>query len=238
VKNAKAYLGTSALTGIFLCSAPLMAQSDATAAAAGDAADTASDSDSGAIIVTGVRGAPRTMAQSPAPIDVVSADKLRTTGAAEFGEALSKLLPSLNFGSTNAGVFSIGRPVTNRGLGPAYTLVLVNGKRRHNGALLNNSPTDTSGVNPVDLDIIPTSAIDRIEVLKDSAAAQYGTDAVAGVINIQLDKREGLGGDVTYGTLYDANGKPDSWKASLRWLPPCERRYPQARRRLVEPGGH
>jgi iron complex outermembrane receptor protein len=173
--------------------------------------------DTGAIIVTGVRGTPRTVLESPAPIDVVGADKLQGTGAAEFGEALTKLLPSLNFGATNAGVFSIGRPVTNRGLGPAYTLVLVNGKRRHNSAFLNNSPTDTSGVNPVDLDLIPTSAIDRIEVLKDSAAAQYGTDAVAGVINIQLSQKEGISGDATYGTLYSANGKPDSWKANLRY---------------------
>ncbi|MDI1295394.1 MAG: TonB-dependent receptor, partial [bacterium] len=173
--------------------------------------------DGGAIIVTGVRGTPRTVLESPAPIDVVSADKLQATGAAEFGEALTKLLPSLNFGATNAGVFSIGRPVTNRGLGPAYTLVLVNGKRRHNGAFLTNSPTDTSGVNPVDLDLIPTSSIDRFEVLKDSAAAQYGTDAVAGVINIQLSHKEGLSGDATYGTLYSANGKPDSWKANLRY---------------------
>jgi iron complex outermembrane recepter protein len=173
--------------------------------------------DTGAIIVTGVRGTPRTVLESPAPIDVVGADKLQGTGAAEFGEALTKLLPSLNFGATNAGVFSIGRPVTNRGLGPAYTLVLVNGKRRHNSALLNNSPTDTSGVNPVDLDLIPTSAIDRIEVLKDSAAAQYGTDAVAGVINIQLSQKEGISGDATYGTLYSADGKPDSWKANLRY---------------------
>lgn len=84
---------------------------------------------------------------------------------------------------------------------------------RHNSAFLNNSPTDTSGVNPVDLDPIPTSSIDRIEVLKDSAAAQYGTDAIAGVINVQLSQKEGLGGDFTYGTLYEANGKPDSWKA-------------------------
>ena len=173
--------------------------------------------DAGTIIVTGVRGAPRTVAESPAPIDVIGADKLQTAGSAEFGEALSKLLPSLNFGSTNAGVFSIGRPVTNRGLSPGYTLVLVDGKRRHNGAFLNNSPTDTSGVNPVDLDFIPTSAIDRIEVLKDSAAAQYGTDAIAGVINIQLAKKEGLSGDFTYGTLYGANGSPDSWKGSIRY---------------------
>lgn len=206
------YLTSSAPIALLLFGAPVAAQTVSTPQeAAADAADAAT------IIVTGVRGAPRTIAESPAPIDVVSADKLQATGSAEFGEALSKLLPSLNFGATNAGVFSIGRPVTNRGLSPAYTLVLVNGKRRHNGAFLNNSPTDTSGANPVDIDLIPTAAIDRIEVLKDSAAAQYGTDAIAGVINIQLAEKEGLSGDFTYGTLYGANGKPDSWKGTLRY---------------------
>lgn len=198
---------------LLAASGPVHAQT----VAAPEAAAEDAQADGSAIIVTGVRGAPRTVAESPAPIDVVSAEKLQGTGSAEFGEALSKLLPSLNFGATNAGVFSVGRPVTNRGLGPAYTLVLVNGKRRHNAAFLNNSATDSSGVNPVDLDLIPTSAIERIEVLKDSAAAQYGTDAVAGVINIQLDRREGLGGDFTYGTLYSANGEPDSWKANLHY---------------------
>ncbi|WP_310223542.1 TonB-dependent receptor domain-containing protein [Sphingobium xenophagum] len=190
------------------------------AAAQGDVSaqpDAATAADAGTIIVTGVRGAPRTVAESPAPIDVVSADKLQATGSAEFGEALSKLLPSLNFGATHAGVFSIGRPVTNRGLAPAYTLVLVNGKRRHNGAFLNNSTADTSGANPVDIDLIPTASIDRIEVLKDSAAAQYGTDAIAGVINIQLSEKEGLSSDFTYGTLYEANGEPDSWKGTIRY---------------------
>jgi iron complex outermembrane recepter protein len=204
---------------IFLASTALATASPAFAQSViiPDRAAESDSADAGTIIVTGVRGAPRTVAESPAPIDVIGADKLQTTGSAEFGEALSKLLPSLNFGSTNAGVFSIGRPVTNRGLSPGYTLVLVDGKRRHNGAFLNNSPTDTSGVNPVDLDFIPTSAIDRIEVLKDSAAAQYGTDAIAGVINIQLAKKEGLSGDFTYGTLYGANGSPDSWKGSIRY---------------------
>lgn len=197
-----------ASTILALGASPVLAQTGPAESATADA---------GTIIVTGVRGAPRTVAESPAPIDVVGAEKLQATGSAEFGEALSKLLPSLNFGSTNAGVFSIGRPVTNRGLSPAYTLVLVNGKRRHNGAFLNNSPTDTSGVNPVDLDLIPTSAIDRIEVLKDSAAAQYGTDAIAGVINIQLAEKEGFSGDFIYGTLYDANGSPDSWKGTVRY---------------------
>lgn len=206
------YLNSSATVALSLAGAPLAAQTIAPPAeTAADAADDAT------IIVTGVRGAPRTIAESPAPIDVVSADKLQGTGSAEFGEALSKLLPSLNFGATHAGVFSIGRPVTNRGLAPAYTLVLVNGKRRHNSGFLNNSTADTSGANPVDIDLIPTSAIDRIEVLKDSAAAQYGTDAIAGVINIQLVEKEGLSGDFTYGTLYEANGKPDSWKGTLRY---------------------
>ncbi len=206
------YLCSTALAAVLLTSAPSLAQTVATP----DSAD-AEAADASAIIVTGVRGAPRTVAESPAPIDVVGAEKLQATGSAEFGEALSKLLPSLNFGATHAGVFSIGRPVTNRGLAPAYTLVLVNGKRRHNGAFLNNSTADTSGANPVDIDLIPTSAIDRIEVLKDSAAAQYGTDAIAGVINIQLAKKEGLSGDFTYGTLYDANGRPDSWKGTIRY---------------------
>jgi len=206
---------------IFLASTALATASPAFAQSVimPDQAAESDFADAGTIIVTGVRGAPRTVAESPAPIDVIGADKLQTTGSAEFGEALSKLLPSLNFGSTNAGVFSIGRPVTNRGLSPGYTLVLVDGKRRHNGAFLNNSPTDTSGVNPVDLDFIPTSAIDRIEVLKDSAAAQYGTDAIAGVINIQLAKKEGLSGDFTYGTLYGANGSPTAGRVPSAMAP-------------------
>lgn len=211
-----ALLSSAAVMAVVLAvqAAPARAQEDA---APQDLAADAETDGSAAIIVTGVRGAPRTVAESPAPIDVVSAEKLQGTGAAEFGEALSKLLPSLNFGATHAGVFSIGRPVTNRGLAPAYTLILVNGKRRHNGALLNNSTADTSGANPVDIDLIPTSAIERIEVLKDSAAAQYGTDAIAGVINIQLAREEGIKGDFTYGSLYDANGDPESWKGTLRY---------------------
>lgn len=174
----------------------------------------AEDTGGATIIVTGVRGVPqRTVAESPAPIDVVGGEKLTQTGAAEFGEALTKLLPSLNFASTHAGVFSVVRPVSNRGLSPAYTLVLVNGKRRHNSAFMTNTPQDSSGVNAVDLDLIPNSAIGRIEVLKDSAAAQYGTDAIAGVVNVQLDKREGFDASFQYGEQYIGRGDRESWKA-------------------------
>jgi len=166
------------------------------------------------LIVTGSRGVARTVAESPAPIDVISSEKLQLTGRSEFGEALGKLLPSFNFATNSAGISSIVRPVTNRGLGPAYTLVLVNGKRRHNGAQITNGSGDNSGVNPVDLDLVPLSAVRSIEVLKDSAAAQYGSDAVAGVINVQL-KRGAKGGHVgiTAGSLYDGYGDLETYKA-------------------------
>src|SRR5476651_1902270 len=102
------------------------------------------------VVSTGVRGEARTVADSPAPIDVISGDQLVQTGRAELAEALARLLPSFNFGTNQAGVNSVVRPVSNRGLGPAYTLVLVNGKRRHNSALLTNGGGDTSGVNAID----------------------------------------------------------------------------------------
>jgi iron complex outermembrane receptor protein len=170
---------------------------------------------SSTIIVTGIRGGkPRTVAESPAPIDVIQGDQVSGTGRADVAESLSKLLPSIAFGTTTAGVNSIVRPIFNRGLGPAYTLVLVNGKRRHNGALLTNGGGDTSGVNPVDFDQLPLSSIAYIEVLKDSAAAQYGSDAVAGVVNIVL-KSQDHGGHVGFlgGSLYDGKGDLATFKA-------------------------
>ncbi|WP_296249809.1 TonB-dependent receptor plug domain-containing protein [Pseudomonas sp. UBA4194] len=160
------------------------------------------------VISTGVRGQQRTVADSPAPIDVINSDQLLKTGRAELSEAISKLLPSFNFGTNIAGYNSVTRPLSNRSLGPAYTLVLVNGKRRHNGAVGQRGNVDNSGANAVDIDLIPVSAVDHIEVLKDSAAAQYGSDAVAGVINIIL-KTGASGGHVesSYGKLYSGEGE-------------------------------
>lgn len=160
------------------------------------------------VISTGVRGAQRTVADSPTPIDIINSEQLLKTGRAELSEAISKLLPSFNFGANTSGFQSTTRPLTNRGLGPAYTLVLVNGKRRHNGAMPAGGNIDTSGANAVDLDLIPISAVERIEVLKDSAAAQYGSDAVAGVINVIL-KSSASGGhlETSYGRLGDGQGE-------------------------------
>ncbi|MBV6288278.1 TonB-dependent receptor plug domain-containing protein [Pseudomonas aegrilactucae] len=160
------------------------------------------------VISTGVRGQQRTVADSPAPIDVINSEQLLKTGRAELSEAISRLLPSFNFGTNIAGYNSVTRPLSNRSLGPAYTLVLVNGKRRHNGAVGQRGSIDNSGANAVDIDLIPVSAVDHIEVLKDSAAAQYGSDAVAGVINIIL-KSGASGGhlETSYGQLYSGQGE-------------------------------
>lgn len=186
---------------------------EATAPASAPAADAGEDAP---IVVTGLRGVElRSITKSPAPIDVLSATQVSSIGRAEFGEALTKLLPSFNFVTNQAGVTSILRPVTNRGLGPAYTLVLVNGKRRHNGATIAAGSGDNSGVNPVDFDFIPTSLLGSIQVLKDSAAAQYGSDAVAGVVDVKLlDSDHGGSASVTYGSLYDGSGSLGSWKAN------------------------
>ncbi|PRN01910.1 ligand-gated channel [Pseudomonas sp. LLC-1] len=164
--------------------------------------------DTVSVISTGLRGQQRTVADSPTPIDIINSEQLLKTGRAELSEAISKLLPSFNFGTNIAGVNSQVRPLSNRGLGPAYTLVLVNGKRRHNGAAPANGSIDTSGANAVDIDMIPVSAVDHIEVLKDSAAAQYGSDAVAGVINIIL-KSNASGGhaEASYGQLFSGQGE-------------------------------
>lgn len=200
--------------GIAALATPAFADS----ATLGTSTVAADDGDPGTIIVTGVRGAQaRTITDSPAPIDVIGGEKFDHSGSAELGDALSRQLPSFNFGANQAGVNSVSRPVSNRGLGPAYTLVLVNSKRRHNTAILTNGGGDTSGANVIDLDFVPSSAIARIEVLKDSAAAQYGSDAIAGVVNVQLKEASGFDADFQYGSLYDANGDTKSWKARVSY---------------------
>jgi iron complex outermembrane receptor protein len=153
------------------------------------------------VVSTGNRGDQRTVADSPAPVDVISAEQLKAVsgGASDLRDALSKMLPSFQVNtSNNQSGSSVQRPAQLRGLSLAHVLVLVNGKRRHNTATANNNPaSQASGANPVDLDLIPVSAIDHIEVLRDGAAAQYGSDAIAGVINIILKQNDNGGTAIT-----------------------------------------
>ena len=155
------------------------------------------------ISVIGSRRLGRTVEDSPVPIDIISGDALKSSGQTETNALLSTLLPSFNFPqpSITDGSDHV-RPAQLRGLAPDHTLVLVNGKRRHSNALLNLNGSTGRGSSSVDLNAIPANAIERIEVLRDGAAAQYGSDAIAGVINIVL-KSNSSGGSL--GAVYGAN---------------------------------
>jgi iron complex outermembrane receptor protein len=181
-----------------LITAPVLAQQPpvqlasadtATATASASASDAASEAPGGeAIVVTGVRGHARTVADSPVPIDVISAKELQATGRTGLKEILGNIVPSLEMPALGGGGTSASvKPISIRGLSGDYVLVLVNGKRRHTTSLINNLSRISGGSTPVDLDLIPTNAIGHIEVLRDGAAAQYGSDAISGVINIILD---------------------------------------------------
>ena len=178
-KTALLLAGISALA----IAGPAFAQTPPPAAAATQPAPAEPEQ----IIVTGTRTTNRTVANSPVPVDVIGAEQINNSGQTETNRILNTLVPSFNFPAPSIADGSDAlRPATLRGLGPDQTLVLVNGKRRHVSALLNINGTVGRGSAAVDLNLIPGIAISRIEVLRDGAAAQYGSDAIAGVINVQL----------------------------------------------------
>src|SRR5690348_10705574 len=169
------------------------------------------------VIVTGTRSSDRTVSSSLTPIDVVSAQVLQQTGTTDLPTALARIIPSLNFPRPAAAdTADTQRPAQLRGLSPDQVLVLVNGKRWHPGAILLNNGVIGRGSQPVDLNTIPLSAIDHIEVLRDGASAQYGSDAIAGVINVIL-KKGAKGGDVEVsGGQYSA-GDGRQWLGSANF---------------------
>lgn len=168
----------------------------------------------GTVIVTGNRGSEkRTVTSSPVPIDVISAKQLQETGKPGLMEALSASVPSLTLPEkTGWDASGMARAPNLRGLNAAQVLVLVNGKRRHTSATLNISGIN-AGAAPSDLDLIPISAIDHVEVLRDGAAAQYGSDAIAGVINVILKADTSGTAVTTAGQGYD--GKKQTVQQSL-----------------------
>ena len=171
--------------------------------------DAADEGDS-AIIVTGTRRTDRTVADSPVPVDVIGNQALTDTGYTETNRILNQLVPSFNFPqpSLTDGTDSL-RPATLRGLAPDQTLVLVNGKRRHSSSLINLNGSVGRGSVSVDLNTIPPLAIERIEVLRDGASSQYGSDAIAGVINIRLRSAPGGRAQATFGRyITDLNDVP------------------------------
>lgn len=142
----------------------------------------------GEVVVIGSRaGQARTNIETPAPVDVITAKEITATGRVDLTQILNFVAPSLvsNRQPGGDGAAHID-PVSLRGVSPDQTLVLINGKRRHTSALVNVLDTPSQGAAVVDFNAIPVAAIERIEVLRDGAAAQYGSDAIAGVINVVL----------------------------------------------------
>ncbi|HWJ90110.1 MAG TPA: TonB-dependent receptor plug domain-containing protein, partial [Flavisolibacter sp.] len=154
----------------------------------------ASAGDLGVVTVVGSRSAARTRTETPVPVDVIPlAQVINDIGQVDLNQIMTFIAPS--FQSSRQTV-SDGTdhmdPAQLRGLGTDQVLVLINGKRRHQASLVNVNGTINRGQVNTDLSAIPASAIERIEILRDGASAQYGSDAIAGVINIVLKKKTGV----------------------------------------------
>ena len=161
------------------------------------------------MVVTGSRAQARTVTDSPVPIDVIGREEFAKQGGVDLADLLRNIVPSYNVNTqpiSDAG--TVVRPPNMRGLAPDHALVLINGKRRHRAAVihwLGNGVAD--GAQGPDLAPIPAIALERVEVLRDGASAQYGSDAIAGVLNFRLkDRSEGLSVETKVGSFQDGEG--------------------------------
>ncbi|MBT8079519.1 MAG: TonB-dependent receptor [Gammaproteobacteria bacterium] len=181
--NRCVVLGIAAFTGVLLTIGSASAQDEATEE----------------IVVVGTRGEARDPLESAVPVDLISADDIAAAHSfgGELGELLQALAPSFSFPrQSNSGLGDHVRAAQLRGMSPDHVLVLVNGKRQHTAAVVSLESKIGLGTNPFDFNTIPLNAIERIEILRDGAGAQYGSDAIAGVINIVL-KDAAQGGTVS-----------------------------------------
>lgn len=194
-----------------------------------------------AVAVIGSRSEERTVVDAPAPIDVLTVADIRATGRTETAQMIQALAPSFNFPRMSIGDGTDHvRPATLRGLGADQVLVLINGKRRHTSALVNVNGSIGRGQAAVDLNAIPASMIDRIEVLRDGASAQYGSDAIAGVINIVLKSNAANEVQFTAGTNMTTFNPPRQvasvkvdrtlwdgkvWQGNATWRAPLQTGY-------------
>jgi iron complex outermembrane recepter protein len=161
------------------------------------------------LVVTGVRGHARSVTDSTVPIDVLGAEEFSNQGDTDLNNLLRNVVPSYNVNAQPiSDAATIVRPANLRGLAPDHTLVLINGKRRHRAAVIywiGNGVSD--GAQGPDISAIPSSALKRVEVLRDGASAQYGSDAIAGVMNFILnDANEGATVEARYGGYYAGDG--------------------------------
>ena len=213
----KTILHSSVAAALLAWSLGLAHAADDTPAAAAPAEAVPS---SGVVIVTGTRASGLKAENSASPIQVLDATSLARTGQPDLIQALSQNLPSLNAQAFGGDMANMTLSARLRGLSPNNTLVLVNGKRRHGTANLAVLGGPYQGGAAADLNYIPVAAIDHIEVLQDGAAAVYGTDAIAGVVNIILKQNyRGVSGNVNGGGYGDGGGHTGDATANIGLAP-------------------
>ncbi|MBS7231138.1 TonB-dependent receptor [Flavobacterium psychroterrae] len=167
------------------------------------------------VVVTGSRTAARSNTTSALPIDVLSAKDLTSTGQATFDKALQYKIPSFNTVQTPVNdATSLLDPYEIRNMGPSRTLILINGKRKNLSSLLYVQTSPGRGETGADISAIPTDAIERVEILRDGASAQYGSDAIAGVMNIIL-KKNTTDGSITVRSGITSEGDGEMLGVSL-----------------------
>lgn len=163
------------------------------------------------VVIVGSRTAPRTSTSTPLPIDVFNAKDLMSTGQTTFDKALQYRVPSFNTVNTPVNdATSLLDPYEIRNMGPSRTLILINGKRKNMSSLVYVQTSPGRGETGADISAIPQDAIERVEILRDGAAAQYGSDAIAGVINIILKKRNN-DGSITFRGGVTGKGDGESY---------------------------
>jgi len=198
-KNVRGVLAASAAFSV-IATAPVFAQ---------EAEEGAKAEDYEQIAVVGSRAAPRSVADSAVPIDIISDEEFKQQGATDMVSMMQTVVPSFNVNDQPINDAStLVRPANLRGMASDHTLVLVNGKRRHRSAVITFLGGGLSdGAQGPDISVIPASALKQVEVLRDGAAAQYGSDAIAGVINFVLnDASEGGSFEARYGSYYEGDG--------------------------------
>ncbi|MCE3261224.1 MAG: ferric enterobactin receptor [Pseudoduganella sp.] len=204
-----AALMLSASPFVLLGQAHAQAQDSGAPVAAAQAADATTDEIQKVVIVsTGSRGAQRTMVDTPVPVDVLSARELTKTGQTTLDKSMQFRVPSFNTVQTPVNdATSLLDPYEIRNMGPSRVLILINGKRKNMSSLVYTQTSPGRGESGSDISAIPADAIKRIEVLRDGASAQYGSDAIAGVVNIIL-KDSAEGGSVTArtGITHESDG--------------------------------
>jgi iron complex outermembrane receptor protein len=169
------------------------------------------------VVVIGSRGKPRTDVERPVPVDVISAKEIQATGQTDLGQMIQFSSPSFNSAKYGVnGTTNYAEPATLRGMSPDQSLVLINGKRRHQFAALNLNVSPGAGTVVTDMNSIPSLALSQVEVLRDGAAAQYGSDAIAGIVNLALKETVNEGTLETQAGIHKA-GDGFTFKTALNY---------------------